>query len=94
MEEVQMTPKYDMSGQKLRAAQIEMDKARAEYEKKRHDVSVKLELLDENRIKVMRQQLVLLHSATGMVLAWSRLHRILTCQFDGFAYHIDKQRRY
>ena len=67
MEEVQMTPKYDMSGQKLRAAQIEMDKARAEYEKKRHDVSVKLELLDENRIKVMRQQLVLLHSATGMV---------------------------
>ena len=67
MEEVQMTPKYDMSGQKLRAAQIEMDKARAEYEKKRHDVSVKLELLDENRIKVMRQQLVLLHSATGIV---------------------------
>ena len=62
-----MTPKYDMSGQKLRAAQIEMDKARAEYEKKRHDVSVKLELLDENRIKVMRQQLVLLHSATGIV---------------------------
>ena len=44
---------------------MQMDKARAEYEKKRHDVSVKLELLDENRIKVMRQQLVLLHSATG-----------------------------
>jgi len=49
MEEVQMTPKYDMSGQKLRAAQIEMDKARAEYEKKRHDVSVQLKLLDENK---------------------------------------------
>ena len=44
---------------------MQMDRARAEYEKKRQDVAVKLQLLDENRIKVMRQQLVLLHSATG-----------------------------
>ena len=89
MEEVQMTPKYDMSGQKLRAAQIEMDKARAEYEKKRHDVSVKLELLDENRIKVMRQQLVLLHSATGKFKLTSlgpffflKIHFLLTFDYD------------
>ena len=44
---------------------MQMDRARAEYERKRQDVAVKLQLLDENRIKVMRQQLVLLHSATG-----------------------------
>ena len=54
-----------ISGSKLRDAQMQMDRARAEYEKKRQDVAVKLQLLDENRIKVMRQQLVLLHSATG-----------------------------
>ena len=60
-----MAPRRDLSGSKLRDAQMQMDRARQEYEKKRHDVSVKLELLDENRIKVMRQQLVLLHSATG-----------------------------
>merc|ERR1711935_171409 len=64
MEEVQMAPRRDMTGQKLREAQMQMDRARAEYERKRQDVAVKLQLLDENRIKVMRQQLVLLHSAT------------------------------
>merc|ERR1711935_597262 len=64
MEEVQMAPRRDMTGHKLREAQMQMDRARAEYERKRQDVAVKLQLLDENRIKVMRQQLVLLHSAT------------------------------
>ena len=53
-----------MSG-KVRETQFKMDQARATYEQKRSDVGVKLELLDENRIKVMRQQCLLLHSATG-----------------------------
>ena len=56
---------------------MQMDRARAEYEKKRQDVAVKLQLLDENRIKVMRQQLVLLHSATGKSLFMTSLSNFL-----------------
>ena len=60
-----MTQRNAMSG-KVRETQFKMDQARATYEQKRSDVGVKLELLDENRIKVMRQQCLLLHSATGL----------------------------
>ena len=60
---------------------MQMDRARAEYEKKRQDVSVKLQLLDENRIKVMRQQLILLHSATGIDLYYGTISFI----FDSIA---------
>lgn len=63
LEELQMTQRNAMSG-KVRETQFKMDQARATYEQKRSDVGVKLELLDENRIKVMRQQCLLLHSAT------------------------------
>lgn len=63
MEELQMTQRNTMSG-RLRETQFKMDQARAIYEQKRADVGVKLELLDENRVKVMRQQCLLLHSAT------------------------------
>ncbi|CAG5108603.1 Oidioi.mRNA.OKI2018_I69.chr1.g3871.t2.cds [Oikopleura dioica] len=63
LEELQMTQRNAMSG-KVRETQFKMDQARAAYEQKRSDVGVKLELLDENRIKVMRQQCLLLHSAT------------------------------
>ena len=65
LEELQMTQRNAMSG-KVRETQFKMDQARATYEQKRSDVGVKLELLDENRIKVMRQQCLLLHSATGL----------------------------
>ena len=60
-----MTQRNAMSG-KVRETQFKMDQARTTYEQKRSDVGVKLELLDENRIKVMKQQCLLLHSATGL----------------------------
>jgi len=63
LEELQMTQRNAMSG-KVRETQFKMDQARTTYEQKRSDVGVKLELLDENRIKVMKQQCLLLHSAT------------------------------
>jgi len=65
LEELQMTQRNAMSG-KVRETQFKMDQARTTYEQKRSDVGVKLELLDENRIKVMKQQCLLLHSATGL----------------------------
>ena len=68
MEQLQITPQNNAMSSKMRDIQLKMDQARCMYEKKRQDVCVKLELLDENRIKVMRQQLLLLHSATGTVL--------------------------
>ena len=65
LEELQITPQKNAMSSKMRDIQMKMDRARCEYEKKRQDVLVKLELLDENRVKVIRQQLLLLHSATG-----------------------------
>ena len=67
LEELQINPqKFNAMSSKTREMTFKMEQARSLYEKKRNDVCIKLELLDENRIKVMRQQLLLLHSATGI----------------------------
>ena len=65
LEEMQMTPMKNNTHQKMRDIQMKLDQSKSIYDKKRSDVQVKLELLDENRIKVMKQQMHLLHSATG-----------------------------
>ncbi|XP_055696626.1 arfaptin-2 isoform X2 [Lutzomyia longipalpis] len=44
-------------------AQKSFMKHKEQYEKLRSDVAVKMQFLDENRIKVMHKQLVLLHNA-------------------------------
>merc|ERR1712037_419586 len=38
---------------------------RAEFEKLRSDVQIKLKFLDENRVKVMQKQLLLFHNAVA-----------------------------
>ena len=65
LEEMQMTPMKNNTHQKMRDIQMKLDQSKSIYDKKRSDVQVKLELLDENRIKVMKQEMHLLHSATG-----------------------------
>ncbi|XP_037086302.1 arfaptin-2-like [Pollicipes pollicipes] len=49
----------------LAEAQRQHDLRRAEYERLREKVSVKLRLLDENRVKVMQNQLILFHKAVS-----------------------------
>ncbi|XP_055601266.1 arfaptin-2 [Uranotaenia lowii] len=43
--------------------QVQYEKYKTSYEKLRADVAIKMQLLDENRIKVMHKQLILLHNA-------------------------------
>lgn len=45
--------------------QSQFEKHKSNYEKLRADVTVKMQLLDENRIKVMHKQLILLHNAVA-----------------------------
>ena len=67
LEDMHVNPAKNAMSSKMRDVQINVDKKRRDYEKKRDDVNVKLTLLDENRVKVIRQQLLLLHSATGKI---------------------------
>ncbi|KAJ6636191.1 Arfaptin-1 [Pseudolycoriella hygida] len=46
-------------------SQKNYDKHKENYEKLRADITVKMQFLDENRIKVMHKQLVLLHNAVA-----------------------------
>ncbi|KAI9558639.1 hypothetical protein GHT06_015427 [Daphnia sinensis] len=49
----------------LADAQLAYDEHKAEFEKLRADVSVKLRFLNENRVKVMHKQLLLFHNAVS-----------------------------
>ena len=49
----------------LAEAQLAHDHQKAEFEKLRADVSVKLRFLNENRVKVMHKQLLLFHNAVS-----------------------------
>lgn len=46
-------------------SQKSFEKHKENYEKLRADITVKMQFLDENRIKVMHKQLVLLHNAVA-----------------------------
>jgi len=48
---------------KIEEAQKNFSLYKLSYEKLRDDVNIKLQFLDENRIKVMRKQLLLFHNA-------------------------------
>ena len=43
----------------------EFNNKKAEFEKLRSDVQIKLKFLDENRVKVMQKQLLLFHTAVS-----------------------------
>jgi len=56
-------PKYEGSSAKIEEAQRNFNIYKCSYEKLREDVNIKLQFLDENRIKVMHKQLLLFHNA-------------------------------
>eukprot|EP00092_Neocalanus_flemingeri_P027179 GFUD01029475.1.p1 GENE.GFUD01029475.1~~GFUD01029475.1.p1 ORF type:complete len:338 (+),score=102.02 GFUD01029475.1:115-1128(+) len=50
---------------KLSETQVSFNNKKAEFEKLRSDVQIKLKFLDENRVKVMSKQLLLFHTAVS-----------------------------
>eukprot|EP00092_Neocalanus_flemingeri_P100204 GFUD01127968.1.p1 GENE.GFUD01127968.1~~GFUD01127968.1.p1 ORF type:complete len:318 (+),score=111.08 GFUD01127968.1:115-1068(+) len=50
---------------KLSETQLSFNNKKAEFEKLRSDVQIKLKFLDENRVKVMAKQLLLFHTAVS-----------------------------
>ncbi|XP_008434269.1 arfaptin-1-like [Poecilia reticulata] len=65
LEELNMGPRDAITLPKLEQAQKTFQGQRERYEKVRDDLSVKVKLLEENRVKVLHNQLWLLHSAVA-----------------------------
>nr|XP_046237042.1 arfaptin-1-like [Scatophagus argus]XP_046237043.1 arfaptin-1-like [Scatophagus argus] len=65
LEELNLGPRDAVTLPKLEHAQKEFQSQRERYERTRDDLSVKVKLLEENKIKVLHNQLWLLHSAVA-----------------------------
>ncbi|XP_038164213.1 arfaptin-1-like isoform X4 [Cyprinodon tularosa] len=65
LEELNMGPRDANTLPKLEQAQKTFQGQRERYQKVRDDLSVKVKLLEENRVKVLHNQLWLLHSAVA-----------------------------
>ncbi|XP_026200301.1 arfaptin-1-like [Anabas testudineus] len=65
LEELNLKPRDEATLPKLEQAQEVFQSQREKYLKMRDDLSVKVKLLEENRVKVLHNQLWLLHSAVA-----------------------------
>ncbi|XP_041635573.1 arfaptin-1-like [Cheilinus undulatus] len=65
LEELNMVPRDANTLPKLEAAQQEFQGQREKFQKLRDDLTVKVKLLEENKVKVLHNQLLLLHSAVA-----------------------------
>ncbi len=65
MEILQNSPQTDQKKEQLKNLEQELVVYKEKYEKLKSDVLIKTKFLDENRIKVMKKQLVLFQSATA-----------------------------
>uniref|UniRef100_UPI003AB02CA3 arfaptin-1-like n=1 Tax=Centroberyx gerrardi TaxID=166262 RepID=UPI003AB02CA3 len=65
LEELNLGPRDNNTLPKLEQAQRTFQNQREKYQKTRDDLSVKLKLLEENKVKVLNSQLLLLHSAAA-----------------------------
>jgi len=63
LDSLKLTPRTESNLNKQAQAQLNFSKHKDIYEKLRSDVGVKLQFLDENRVKVMQKQLLLFHNA-------------------------------
>ncbi|XP_005953387.2 arfaptin-1, partial [Haplochromis burtoni] len=63
LEELNMGPRDAVTVPKLEQAQKDFQTQREKYEKLRDDLSVKVKLLEGNKVKVLRNQLWMLHGA-------------------------------
>lgn len=65
LEELNMGPRDTNTLPKLEAAQQEFQGQKERFQKIRDDLNVKVKLLEENKVKVLHNQLLLLHSAVA-----------------------------
>lgn len=65
LEELNLGPRDAVTVPKLERAQKDFQVQRERYQKIRDDLSVKVKLLEENKVKVLHNQLWLLHSAVA-----------------------------
>ncbi|XP_035508858.1 arfaptin-1-like [Morone saxatilis] len=65
LEELNLGPRDAVTLPKLEQAQKDFQSQREKYEKIRDDLSVKVKLLEENKVKVLHNQLWLLHGAVA-----------------------------
>lgn len=65
LEELNLRPRDASSLPKLERAQREFQDQKERYQKIRRDLSIKVQLLEQNKVKVLHQQLWLLHGAVA-----------------------------
>ncbi|XP_044040161.1 arfaptin-1-like [Siniperca chuatsi] len=65
LEELNLGPRDAITLPKLEQAQKDFQSQRERYQRIRDDLSVKIKLLEENKVKVLQNQLWLLHSAVA-----------------------------
>uniref|UniRef100_A0A8B9LMV6 ARF interacting protein 1 n=1 Tax=Astyanax mexicanus TaxID=7994 RepID=A0A8B9LMV6_ASTMX len=74
LEELNLGPRDATTLPKIEQSQIQFQMHREKYEKMRNDVSVKLKFLEENKVKVLHNQLILFHNAIAAYFAGNQQH--------------------
>ncbi|CAK8686533.1 unnamed protein product [Clavelina lepadiformis] len=69
LETLNLAPRTEANILKQAASQQQFNKQKSIYDKLRDDVNVKLQFLDENRVKVMQKNLLLFHNAISAYFA-------------------------
>ncbi|XP_076846793.1 arfaptin-1 isoform X2 [Brachyhypopomus gauderio] len=74
LEELNLGPRDATTLPKIEQSQMQFQLHREKYEKMRKDVSIKLKFLEENKVKVLHNQLVLFHNAIAAYFAGNQQH--------------------
>ncbi|XP_053475295.1 arfaptin-1 isoform X2 [Ictalurus furcatus] len=74
LEELNLGPRDATTLPKIEQSQIQFQIHREKYEKMRNDVSIKLQFLEENKVKVLHNQLILFHNAIAAYFAGNQQH--------------------
>uniref|UniRef100_A0A3B4GA55 ADP ribosylation factor interacting protein 1 n=1 Tax=Pundamilia nyererei TaxID=303518 RepID=A0A3B4GA55_9CICH len=69
LEELNLGPRDANTVPKIEVSQQQFQTYREKYERMRNDVSVKLKFLEENKVKVLHNQLILFHNAIAAYYA-------------------------
>lgn len=74
LEELNLGPRDANTMPRIELSQQQFQIHREKYEKMRNDVSVKLKFLEENKVKVLHNQLILFHNAIAAYYAGNQQH--------------------
>ncbi|XP_056265459.1 arfaptin-1 isoform X3 [Pseudoliparis swirei] len=76
LEELNLGPRDATTAPKIEVAQLQFQVHREKYERMRNDVSVKLKFLEENKVKVLHNQLILFHNAIAAYYAGNQQQQL------------------